>query len=95
MDLKDAENEPAVEMLMEVCSGKVLTEVYCHFESKLENKDVADATDCSRACASILNCAAKIDQSKVEGLRDHLVVELTNSNDMSLKANFSCSITNR
>ena len=89
MDLKDAENEPAVEMLMEVCSGKVLTEVYCHFESKLENKDMVDATDCSRACASILNCAAKIDQSKVEGLRDHLVVELTNSNDMSLKANFS------
>ena len=84
-------------MLDEVFSGNVLTEVYCHFSSKFDSDDVEDANECYRACVAILNCAGKIDESKIEGLRVHIVNELSKSNDMPederVTANFSPSLS--
>ena len=84
-------------MLDEVFSGNVLKEVYCHFESKLDSEDVEDANECYRACVAILNCAGKVDENKIEGLRVHIVNELSKSNDMPederITANFSPSLS--
>ncbi|KAL7538289.1 hypothetical protein ACHAXR_008448 [Thalassiosira sp. AJA248-18] len=88
-DLKDSQNENADEMLMDVFSGNVLTEVYCHFESKLETGDSGSndtsMNQCHRACAAILSCAGKVNESKIEGLRSHIIGELTKSSDMPAK----------
>ena len=72
-------NKNAEEMLNEVFSGNVLTEVYCHFEAKFESDDPGDAkmVDCFRACVAILNCAGKVDEAKVDGLRSRIVDELS------------------
>jgi len=84
-------------MLDEVFSGNVWTEVYCHFEAKFDSDDVEDANECYRACVAILNCAGKIDENKIEGLRVHIVNELSKSNDMPeeerITANFSPSLS--
>jgi len=84
-------------MLDEVFSGNVWTEVYCHFEAKFDSDDVEDANECYRACVAILNCAGKIDEDKIEGLRVHIVNELSKSNDMPeeerITANFSPSLS--
>lgn len=84
-------------MLDEVFSGNVLTEVYCHFRSKFDSDDVEDANECYRACVAILNCAGKIDENKIEGLRVHIVNELSKSNDMPederITANLSPSLS--
>lgn len=84
-DLKDGQNENAVETLQEVFAGNVLTEVYCHFESKLEGQNVmedANLADCHRACVALLNCAGKVEESKVEGMRSHIIHELCKSSDI-------------
>ena len=92
---------------MEVFSGNnVLTEVYCHFESsaKSDSDDMEEdddsskkVADCFRACVAILNCAGKVDESNIEGLRTHIVDEISKSTDMSeeqrIKANFSPSFS--
>mmetsp|Transcript_22855 Transcript_22855/g.40142 ORF Transcript_22855/g.40142 Transcript_22855/m.40142 type:complete len:1311 (-) Transcript_22855:196-4128(-) len=82
--LKDSQNENAKQMLMEEFSGNVLTEVYCHFETKFENDNLEDSklVDCLRACIAILNCAGKVDESKISGLRAHIIGELSNKSDM-------------
>jgi len=84
-------------MLDEVFTGNVLTEVYCHFEAKFDSDDVEDVNECYRACVAILNCAGKIDENKIEGLRVHIVNELSKSNDKPeeerITANFSPSLS--
>lgn len=81
---------------MQVFTGNVLTDVYCHFESKLddENLDDAKSTDCFRACVAILNCAGKVDESKIEGLRTHIVGELSKAMPVEkrMKPNFSPNV---
>jgi len=91
-------------MLIEVFSGNVLTEVYCHFEAKFENNNDDDNSedhdakllDCFRACVAILNCAGKVDESKIEGLRSRIIDELSETNDMPaarrMNANLSPSV---
>ncbi|KAL7548520.1 hypothetical protein ACHAWF_011800 [Thalassiosira exigua] len=83
---KDAQNETVEEILAEVFEGNILTEVLCHFESRLEqpvgNVEADKMADCHRACVAILNCAGKMDEAKIEGLRSHILQQLTRSSDM-------------
>ena len=93
-DLKHEQHGSAADILMEVFSGNVLTEVYSHFESKavdgLEDDKMAA---CSRACVAILNCAGKMKETEIEGLRAHVIGELAKATDMPpekrMRVNFS------
>ena len=83
---------------MDVFAGDVLTEVYCHFKSKFENdgSENDESHQYFRACVHILNCAGKVDESKIEGLRAHIIGELSESWDMPeekrARANFSTNV---
>lgn len=82
-------------------SGNILTEVYCHFESKFEHDDDDDECDdnddegrsknshkvenTNMARLAILSCAAKMDASKIEGLQSHIIGELSKASDMSVE----------
>ncbi|KAK1747414.1 condensin-2 complex subunit G2 [Skeletonema marinoi] len=82
-DLKHEQNESAADILMEVFSGNVLTEVYSHFESKtVDGLEDAKMAECSRACVAILNCAGKMKETEIEGLRAHVIGELAKATDM-------------
>eukprot|EP00984_Skeletonema_dohrnii_P010337 scaffold4024_cov123-Skeletonema_dohrnii-CCMP3373.AAC.2 len=81
-DLKHEQNESAADILMEVFSGNVLTEVYSHFESKtVDGLEDAKMAECSRACVAILNCAGKMKETEIEGLRAHVIGELAKATD--------------
>jgi condensin-2 complex subunit G2 len=93
-DLKHEQNESAAGILMEVFSGNVLTEVYSHFESKtVDGLEDAKMAECSRACVAILNCAGKMKETEIEGLRAHVIGELAKATDMPpekrMRVNFS------
>lgn len=93
-DLKHEQNESAADILMDVFSGNVLTEVYSHFESKtVDCLEDAKMAECSRACVAILNCAGKMKESEIEGLRAHVIGELAKATDMPpekrMRVNFS------
>jgi condensin-2 complex subunit G2 len=93
-DLKHEQNESAADILMEVFSGNVLTEVYSHFESKtVDGMEDAKMAECSRACVAILNCAGKMKESEIEGLRAHVIEELAKAADLPpekrMRMNFS------
>ena len=99
-DLKDGQNETAEEMLVGVFSGNVLTEVYCHFEAKVEQGSDDDSeegnakmADCRRACDAILNCAGMLDESKIEGLRPYIVEELSKASEMSVERRMKSNLS--
>ena len=86
-ELKDEQNHSCMEILADVFSGNVLREVYCFFESSRSTDVAADddstvAADCYRACVAILNCAGKMDESRIDGLRSHIISQLVMSRDM-------------
>ncbi|KAL9182845.1 hypothetical protein ACHAXT_004124 [Thalassiosira profunda] len=84
-DLKDEENGEAVEILMEVFSGGMLTEVYCHFEAKCAAEGELEESkmeDCFRACGAILNSAGRMDETAVYGLRAHVIGQLSKSSEL-------------
>lgn len=82
-DLQHEQNESAADILMEVFSGNVLTEVYSHFESKtVEDLEDSKMAECSRACVAILNCAGKMKETEIDGLRAHVIGELSKATDM-------------
>ncbi len=82
-DLEHEQNESAADILMEVFSGNVLTEVYSHFESKtVEDLEDAKMAECSRACVAILNCAGKMKETEIDGLRAHVIGELAKATNM-------------
>lgn len=82
-DLKHEQNESAAHVLMDLFSGTVLTEVYSHF-NPMTGDGLKDAkmVDCSRACVAILNCAGKMKENQIEGLRAHVIGELAKATDM-------------
>ncbi len=99
-ELSRSQNESCDELLKDVFSGNVLTEVYEHFASKFENEeDFEDSMlgDCFRACVAILHCAGKMDEIKIEGLRTRIVKNLASLNSISVekrsKMNFSPSVS--
>jgi len=87
---------------MEVFSGNVLTEVLCHFETRFaegsesDNLENSMSVNSMRACVAILNCAGKVDESKIEGLRTHIVGQLSATSDTpaegSVRANLSPNV---
>ena len=56
----------------------------------------ANLADCHRACVALLNCAGKVEESKVEGMRSHIIRELCKSSDMPAEprrtANFAPNV---
>ncbi|KAL7466506.1 hypothetical protein ACHAXS_006803 [Conticribra weissflogii] len=99
-ELSQSQNESCDELLKDVFSGNVLTEVYEHFASKFENEeDFEDSMlgDCFRACVAILHCAGKMDEVKIEGLRTRIVKNIASLNSISVekrsKMNFSPSVS--
>ena len=82
-ELKREENESAADFLLEVFSGNVLTEVYSHFESKtVDGVEDTKMAECSRACVAILNCAGKMKENEIDGLRSHVIGELAKATDL-------------
>lgn len=87
-------------MLMDVFSGNVLTEVYGHFESKFVGSggdfEETKLGDCFRACVAILNCAGKMEEASIEGLRSRILNDLASSNEMPMEkrsnTNFSPNV---
>ena len=87
---------------MEVFSGNLLTEVLRHFETKFaegsESDDVENSImeNSARACVAILNCAGKLDASKIDGMQAHVVGQLSAARDMAaegpLRANLSPNV---
>lgn len=75
------------ENLADVFTGKVLTEVYRHFESKFDSVDISknEFADCSRACVAILHCAGKLEARRCQELRAHIVNELRKKRDFQTK----------
>jgi len=99
-ELSKSQNETFNELLKEIFSGNVLTEVYDHFASKFENEeDFEDSKlgDCFRACVAILHCAGKLDEPNIEGLRTQIVKNLASlksiPEEKRSKMNFSPSVS--
>jgi hypothetical protein len=82
-------------MLIEAFSGNILTEIFCHFETKFDgfSRESSKWNECFRALVAILNCAGKMNEESIDGLRAHIIGELENSWEMPPeqrgKANFS------
>ena len=93
-DLKNAD-ESVNELLLRAFSGNIITEVFCHFETKCGSSphESEKWAECFRALVAILNCAGKMDADSIDSLRTHVVSELEKSWDLPVekraRTNFS------
>ena len=93
-DLTNAD-ESVHELLTGAFSGNIITEIFCHFETKCDSShhESEKQAECFRAIVAILNCAGKMSADSIYGLRTHIVAELEKSWNMPaekrVKANFS------
>jgi hypothetical protein len=82
IELKEPENEPCNEFLLEAFSGAVLTDVHAHFEQKAAESEQLGRhgpkirDDCYRTNAAILRCAGRLPPKAVEGLASHISLKL-------------------
>jgi condensin-2 complex subunit G2 len=86
--LKDAENEPSHDLLLESFMSADCVSILSHFEQKTadiegnSDEDAIARDDCFRTCAAILRCASRLPRDTIDELVPHISSTLSSiSND--------------
>jgi condensin-2 complex subunit G2 len=86
--LKDAENEPSHDLLLETFINADCVSILSHFEQKTadiegnSDEDAIAREDCFRTCAAVLRCASRLPRDTINELVPHISSTLSSiSND--------------